>query len=226
MEKNKIDAKIIREIKGIVYLSVALFLFLSLISYHPLDPSFTHFAISNQTIHNFTGKVGSYTADSLIRLLGAASLLFPLVFLICSFQYFLRPEFMLSKSKLTGFVFFVLSFAGIMALLIQGSLTLYGESLKNGAGGLIGVVIVKMLRAYFNLAGTYIILFLIFIIALTFIFEFSMVSVTERISLFLLPFSIFLKTEFLLLSVTSRAVKKKSARPKISSLPNPKKRRR
>jgi len=116
---------------------------------------------------------------------------------------------MLSKSKLTGFVFFVLSFAGIMALLIQGSLTLYGESLKNGAGGLIGVVIVKMLRAYFNLAGTYIILFLIFIIALTFIFEFSMVSVTERISLFLLPFSIFLKTEFLLLSVTSRAVKKR-----------------
>lgn len=71
-----------------------------------------------------------------------------------------------------------------MSLLISGSVTLYGESLTNGTGGLIGVFIVRMLRQYFNVAGTYIILFLIFVIALTFMVEFSMVSVTGKISQF------------------------------------------
>jgi len=186
MEKKKIDAKIIREIKGAIYLSLAIFLLLSLLSYHPQDPSFTHFAAGDQAIHNYTGKVGSYTSDSMIRLFGAAAFFFPLIFFICSFRYFLRPEFTVSKTRIAGFVFSVLSLSGIMALLIQGSVTLYGETLKNGAGGLLGVALVNFLRAYLNVAGTYIILFLIFIIALTFMFEFSMVSVTERISQFFL----------------------------------------
>jgi len=71
-----------------------------------------------------------------------------------------------------------------MALLIRGSVTLYGESLKQGTGGLIGVSLVDFLRIPFNVAGTYIILFLIFIVALTFMVDFSLVSLTERISSF------------------------------------------
>ena len=139
---------------------------------------------SGQATHNFTGKAGSYTADSLIRLLGVASFLLPLILLVCSFKYFLRPEFTINAHRSVGFLFFVLSFAGIMAILISGSVTIYGESLKNGTGGLIGVSIVDFLRIYFNVAGTYIILFLIFVVALTFMVEFSIVSVTERISQF------------------------------------------
>ena len=71
-----------------------------------------------------------------------------------------------------------------MALIFSGSVTIYGESLKNGTGGLIGVSIVEFLRISFNVAGTYIILFLIFVVALTFMVEFSLVSLTERISQF------------------------------------------
>ncbi|MCX5848879.1 MAG: DNA translocase FtsK 4TM domain-containing protein, partial [Deltaproteobacteria bacterium] len=96
----------------------------------------------------------------------------------------MRSEFTISASRSAGFLFFVLSLAGIMALLISGSVTIYGESLKNGTGGLIGVSIVGQLRVYFNAAGTYIILFLIFVVALTFMVEFSIVSVTERVSQF------------------------------------------
>ena len=40
-EKQK-DNKRTREIKGVVCLSLALFLLLCLVSYHPQDPSFTH----------------------------------------------------------------------------------------------------------------------------------------------------------------------------------------
>ena len=188
MEEKKTDKqkdnKRTREIKGVVCLSLALFLLLCLFSYHPQDPSFTHFVVSSQATHNFTGKAGSYTADSLIRLLGISSLLFPFFFLACSFQYLLRPAFTISTRRILGFFFFVLSFAGLMALLISGGVTLYGESLKDGTGGLIGVSIVEFLRISFNVAGTYIILILIFVVALTFMVEYSLVYLTERISQF------------------------------------------
>jgi DNA segregation ATPase FtsK/SpoIIIE, S-DNA-T family len=184
MSNEQTDNKRIREIKGAVCLALALFLLLCLVSYQPQDPSFTHFVAGSQATHNFTGKAGSYTADSLIRLMGIASFLLPIILFICSFKYFIRPEFSINVSRLAGFLFFVLSFAGIMALLNGGSVTIYGESLKNGIGGLIGVSIVGLLRIYFNVAGTYIILFLIFVVALTFIIEFSIVSVTEKISQF------------------------------------------
>ena len=182
MEKKETNNKRMREIKGVVCLALALFLLLCLVSYHPQDPSFTHFVVGDQSTHNFTGKAGSYTADSLIRLLGIASFLLPFILLVCSFQYFLRPVFTINAHRSIGFLFSILSFAGIMALLISGSITLYGESLNNGIGGLIGVSIVGLLRIYFNAAGTYIILFLIFVVALTFMVEFSIVSVTERFS--------------------------------------------
>jgi S-DNA-T family DNA segregation ATPase FtsK/SpoIIIE len=186
MEKKEIVNKRTREIKGAVCLAMAFFLLLCLVSYHPQDPSFTHVPLvaSGQATHNFTGKAGSYTADSLIRLLGIASFLLPLMLLFCSFKYFLSPDFTVNTHRAVGFLFFVLSFAGIMAILISGSITIYGESLKNGTGGLIGVSIVSLLRIYFNAAGTYIILFLILVVALTFMVEFSIVSVTERFSQF------------------------------------------
>ena len=129
MEKKEIVNKRTREIKGAVCLAMAFFLLLCLVSYHPQDPSFTHVPLvaSGQATHNFTGKAGSYTADSLIRLLGIASFLLPLMLLFCSFKYFLSPDFTVHTHRAVGFLFFVLSCAGIMALLISGSFTVYGE---------------------------------------------------------------------------------------------------
>jgi len=88
MDAKQTDNKGSREIKGVVCLALAVFLLLCLVSYHPQDPSFTRFVAVGKTIHNFTGHVGSYAADSLIRLLGLSSFLLPLIFLFCSFKYF------------------------------------------------------------------------------------------------------------------------------------------
>ena len=218
MEDKKTDtqkeSKRNREIKGVICLSLALFLLLCLVSYRPQDPSFTHFVISDQATHNFTGKAGSYTADSLIRLLGVASFLFPFILLACSFQYFLRSEFVIKSKRVIGFFFFVIAFAGLMALLISGSVTLYGESLKNGTGGLIGVFLVKILRTYFNVAGTYIILILMMVVTLTFMIEFSLVSFTERGSRFIS--ALFILGKDRILSIKNHVletVNKKEAEP-------------
>lgn len=199
-EKQK-DNKRTREIKGVVCLSLALFLLLCLFSYHPQDPSLhhvvDHLSSVDQATHNFTGKAGSYTADFLIWLLGIASFLLPIILFVCSFEYFLRPGFTINTNRSVGFLFFVLSFAGLMAIIISGSVTLYGESLKDGTGGLIGVSIVEFLRISFNVAGTYIILILIFVVALTFMVEFSIVSVTGKISQFAVALFILCKSRIL-----------------------------
>jgi DNA segregation ATPase FtsK/SpoIIIE, S-DNA-T family len=179
MEEKETDHKRLREIKAVVCLAVAVFLLLCLISYHPQDPSFTHFVAEGKNTHNFTGQAGSYSADSLIRLLGISSFLLPLIFLFCSFQYFLRPEFAVNKSRFLGIFFFAISFAGLTSATIN-NISFYGETLK--VGGLIGTASVQLLLNYFNIAGTYILLFLILIVSLIFIVEVSLVTIAGKLS--------------------------------------------
>lgn len=179
MEEKQTDNKRTREIKGVVCLAGAVFLLLCLISYHPLDPSFTHFVAEGKVTQNFIGPVGSYTADSLIRLLGISSFLLPLILLLCSFQYFLRPEFTVNKSRFLGIFFFTVSFAGIAALVIK-TVVIHEETLK--VGGVVGSASVNLLLNYFNIAGTYILLILILIVSLTFIVEFSLVGVAGKLT--------------------------------------------
>jgi DNA segregation ATPase FtsK/SpoIIIE, S-DNA-T family len=179
MEEKKTDNKMAREIKGVVCLALAVFLLLCLLSYHPQDLSFTRFIAEGKATSNLIGPVGSYTADSFIRLLGVSSFLLPLIFLLCSFQYFLRPAFTIHGSRLLGIFFFAISFAGLMDAIFK-SVKVYGETLR--VGGLIGGAAVQLLLNYFNIAGTYILLILIVIVSLIFTVEFSLISVAERLS--------------------------------------------
>jgi S-DNA-T family DNA segregation ATPase FtsK/SpoIIIE len=189
MEQNQIDDKRMREIKGVVCLAVSFFLLLCLVSYHPQDPSLntlvndcissTRIVTTDKAIHNFTGHVGSYTADSLIRLLGISSILLPVIFLLCSFQYFLKPTFFIDKSRFFGFFFFAVSFSGLLAVIIK-KFTFYEEPFR--AGGLIGAAVIDLFLRYFNIAGTYILLIMILVVSLIFMIEFSLVTTAGKFS--------------------------------------------
>lgn len=170
-----------REIKAVISLALAVFLLLCFFSYSPHDPSFTHFVADAVSTHNLTGKFGSYSADSIFRLLGIAAFFIPTALLVCAFQYFLRPAFFLTAARFLGFVWLTLAFSGILHALFKNGVSVYGESLRTG--GLIGAFIVQFLLGFFNLAGTFIILIAVFIVALFFVVEFSLVSLTEKISL-------------------------------------------
>ena len=203
MEEKQTDNKRAREIKGVVCLAAAAFLLLCLISYHPLDPSFTHFVAEGKTTYNYIGPVGSYSADSLIRLLGVSSFLLPLILLLCSFQYFLRPDFAVNKSRFLGIFFFIISFAGVAQAAVK-TVAIHGETLR--MGGLAGSASVDLLLNYFNIAGTYILLILILIISLTFIIEFSVVGVAGKINASLL--NAFLDIKSRISALASSAVNK------------------
>ncbi|MFN3413515.1 MAG: DNA translocase FtsK 4TM domain-containing protein, partial [Thermoanaerobaculum sp.] len=63
-----------RYVAGFLLLVLALLLFLALVSFHPLDPSWLS-AGSDQT-HNWVGRVGAWVGGALVGLFGLFSLVF------------------------------------------------------------------------------------------------------------------------------------------------------
>lgn len=173
MAEKQPDTGKIREIPGVICLAIGIFLLLCLASYHPVDPSFTHFVAESVKTHNLIGYAGSYTADSLIRLLGLSAFLLPLVILIASVKYFLDRAFRVGMLPVAGFAGLILSTSALFTAILS-DLQIYGVTL--GAGGLLGTVSSKFLKEYFNQTGTYIILLLIFILSLMVMSNLSLVA--------------------------------------------------
>jgi S-DNA-T family DNA segregation ATPase FtsK/SpoIIIE len=68
----------LNEAAGLVSLFAGLFIVLSLISFHPQDPSW-NLATGATRAHNLTGKAGSYTADLCFQLFGLCSFTIPAI---------------------------------------------------------------------------------------------------------------------------------------------------
>lgn len=179
-EKQSINGKR-KEISGVVCLAFAIFLLLSLTSYHPMDPSFTHFVVETVKTHNLIGYVGSYTADTLIRLLGLGALLLPIVMLIISIKYFLHKAFRIGLVYFAGFAGLIFSTSGLLTAILS-DIQIYG--VKLGAGGLVGAVSMEFFNEYFNQTGTYILFLLILIISLMIMSNLSLISLSRGLKEF------------------------------------------
>ncbi|MGZ6274509.1 MAG: DNA translocase FtsK 4TM domain-containing protein [Syntrophales bacterium] len=173
----KLDDRKVREIWGAIFLAGAIFFLLCLASYHPLDPSFTHFVTDNAKTHNLVGSAGSHIADSLIRLLGIGAFIIPVFLLIISFRYFLDVPFKINLVGVAGLAGLIFSTSALLATSL-GDVQVYGVRLS--AGGLLGALSAELLNNYMNQAGTYIILLLVLVISLIIIVNLSLVSASRR----------------------------------------------
>ncbi|OGP84704.1 MAG: hypothetical protein A2V87_08930 [Deltaproteobacteria bacterium RBG_16_58_17] len=168
------------EIAGVSCLALAIFLLFALLSYHPLDPSLRKSYSPWETIpiHNLIGAVGSYTADTLIWILGIGILWLPVLLLVAAFRYFRDPLFRTGAAAAAGLAGLVFATSSLFALLI-GEFKIYGISLS--PGGLLGTFTARILDAYLRLAGSLIVLTLVLIIALMVMFDFSVVRFAGRL---------------------------------------------
>ena len=164
------------EIAGVCCLAFAVFLLLALFSYHPLDPSFTHYAPDDQ-LRNLTGTVGSYTADTLIKLTGIGIFWLPVMLLLAALGYLREPRFRVEAPTVAGLAGLVFATSGIAALLID-RIEIYGISLR--AGGLLGEGVMNLFDAYLRLAGSLIVFFVIMLISLMILFDFSVMTLAGR----------------------------------------------
>src|SRR4029450_10989174 len=112
------------EVRGILFLALALFLGLALFSYSPADPSINSTGTPS-AIHNMGGLSGACAADGLISLMGLASYLVVLVFLVLGFGSF-REGSTFKVSQIFLLLFF-LAMASVLCQLQWQNVPLAGE---------------------------------------------------------------------------------------------------
>ena len=105
-----------KEIIGIGLLGLFLFLFISLLSYYPFDPSLN--TVGPESVRNICGRAGSYTSDFFIQLFGVMSYMlvaFILVFAVLYVRKKVPPQLLLLAS---GLCLFFLSVSALLQILV------------------------------------------------------------------------------------------------------------
>jgi S-DNA-T family DNA segregation ATPase FtsK/SpoIIIE len=160
--EDSIKEKLKREVIGIFLIAIAIFLFLSVISYHPADPSlFSYASQKGKGISNWMGIVGAYLSGILFQAFGFPSFLFPFVLGLYAFSFILRWEWKYPSVKFGGWATILLTTSSLFSLWM-GPLRIYSQDLL--VGGFIGEILSRQLVKYFNLPGTTVILAAILIL--------------------------------------------------------------
>ncbi|WP_394706013.1 DNA translocase FtsK [Maridesulfovibrio sp.] len=133
------------------WIFLAVFLFISMYSYHPGDPTLNQAVSSNWKVKNMIGPAGSYAAGILVEMLGLGSWLFPFYFLflgITAFISALRQPWW----RWTGLV---LLYVCMLAWASHPWLVSFQETLLIHDGGFIGEILSKWSFKYLKPVGAF-----------------------------------------------------------------------
>ncbi len=164
----------LNEAAGVVFLFAGLFLTLSLISYHPQDPSWNSVTGSPHA-HNLIGVAGSHISDLCLQLLGLGAFAIPVLLWMISWKWMRSEEIDGAAVKVFG--------AALLFLSLSSALSLQPWRPWTGtfsAGGMLGLVLAGTLRASLNWAGSALLTLVCLILSLYLISTFSM-SVLARL---------------------------------------------
>jgi len=160
--ENSIKEKLKREIIGLLLVAMALFLFLSLISYDPADPSFFSYSSQkNLAIQNWMGIVGAYVSSLLFHGFGFPSFLIPFVLGFYALSFILRWEWKYPLVKWGGWFILLIVSSALFSLWMK-PIRIYAQDLL--VGGLIGEILSRNLVRFFNVPGATILLAMILIL--------------------------------------------------------------
>ena len=138
----------LNEAVAFVFLFAGLFIFVSLVSYQPLDPSWNTAAGPAKAI-NLTGRVGAFLADFLLQTLGLAAFAIPVLILLLGWNWIRSSPIEAPWAKILGGITLVL--ATCTALGLGPTWRPIANAIL--AGGLIGSLASDYLLASMNLTG-------------------------------------------------------------------------
>lgn len=153
-----------KDIKGILWLFGAVFLFLCLYSYNPLDPSFNSISSNLDKINNMCGIVGSFLSDALLQIFGVASWVFVLLCLRCAVLSFKGYELKMTKLKVLICLALFATLPSLFSLYLP--ISPYGESILTG--GVVGLLVSNGLVNILNPLGAGVLLWTFFCIFVIF----------------------------------------------------------
>ncbi|MFI4955188.1 MAG: DNA translocase FtsK [Gammaproteobacteria bacterium] len=177
----------LREGQLILLCALALFMVVSLGTYHPADPGWSHAALSDQ-INNAGGWIGSWLADIFLLLLGYLAYLLPVMLAYSGWTVFREwnnPDFShrhLLLIRTGGFILVFLSGTALMHLHFPE----FGQTFPVGSGGALGVFVSKTLVNFLNFKGATLILLAFGLIGITLSTGLSWLKLMDTTGQFLL----------------------------------------
>ncbi len=172
------------DIVGVVLIFFAIFIFVSLISYNPQDPSWTNTGWadsqpSEPKIHNAIGKAGAYLSDAFLQVFGFASFLISFALFYMSIQCFSSKEERNLLIKSMGSLFLLLVFSSLLFMLFED---VPWRGSETQAGGFIGKLISSALVQIFSHVGTLLVLFALLILFFILATKISMSTILRFLS--------------------------------------------
>ena len=167
----------LNEAGGLVFLFAGLFFILSLISFHPQDPSWNT-ASGASHARNLTGFAGSYASDLGYQLLGLGAFGIPALLWMLAWKWVRSQDIQVPWVKIFGSALLLVS--ACTALSIGPEWRPWGGAFS--AGGIVGVLIADSLMSALNLTGAVLLTSISLIVSLYLISTFSMATAARRFS--------------------------------------------
>jgi DNA segregation ATPase FtsK/SpoIIIE, S-DNA-T family len=154
----------LNELIGFLMCVSALLLFLALVSYSALDPSWNSASVltGSHAARNWIGVVGAYTADALLQFCGIGAFLLAIFPAVLGVRWFRSMKVQSPLAKTLGGIWLVMFIPATLALL-PGHLRWMSVI---PIEGLLGRVVGDFLIHYLNLVGAYIVCATILAVAL------------------------------------------------------------
>ncbi len=157
---------------------LALFILISLVSFNPLDPSWSQSGY-DVPIHNLTGAAGAWLSDLLFFYLGFIAYLVPVATAFLGWALFQNKpnffeiDFLALGLKIIGFILLLISTTSLSSMNLDN---LFDYS----SGGLLGDMISQSLLPYFNFVGTTLLLLCFFCTGVTLLFGISWLYLIDK----------------------------------------------
>ncbi|HEY3196466.1 MAG TPA: DNA translocase FtsK [Nitrospirales bacterium] len=146
------------EIVGVVLLTLALLLILSLVSYSPHDPVLFEDSLHDKPTFNLVGRVGMTLATGAFWLIGGAAYMLPVALGVLGGRCFLTRGLSMTLRNAAGFAALLLFLSGAFALHAPGIPTATsGWTHLGQAGGSLGIVMSDLLIWYVAPVGAHIV---------------------------------------------------------------------
>jgi S-DNA-T family DNA segregation ATPase FtsK/SpoIIIE len=172
---NPRENRRVNELVGILGVTLAILVALSLLSFSPADRSLD-VAVAPAAAHNWIGPAGAYGSDLLFQLLGYAAFLLPVALFALALRWFRSEAIGSPTAKIVGCLLLLAALAALLALLpipaVRGALP---------AGGLLGALLAQGLRAVFNPLGAHLVALAGLVAGLYLATTFSVSASAERL---------------------------------------------
>ncbi|MBA3660720.1 MAG: DNA translocase FtsK 4TM domain-containing protein [Gammaproteobacteria bacterium] len=154
--------------EGLFLLALAcgIFLFISLVTYHTVDPSWSSSG-SSSNVMNWGGRVGSYMADLFLSLFGMTSFFVPFVIIFFGWLGLQERESEPTDRrewiyKASGTAFIIMGVCGLMSFYYGATVTLPASG-----GGILGDLVGRGFSRLFNKTGTTLLFITMFLCGVT-----------------------------------------------------------